>query len=386
MHIAINAMFWQQPTVGSGQYLRGLVTALARHPDYPRLSLILPPGHSTPVDLPERVEWVSTVLPAGLKSGFAKLYYEQIAVPQVAARLGADLLHIPYFASPLHSRIPVVVTILDLIPLRLPAYRGKRQVRVYMRLVAGAAQRARHVLTISEHARSEIVEYLHIPHKRTTVTPLAAGTQFRPMERSQAQAEVTRRYGISSPFVYYVGGLDMRKNVPMLIRAFAHMRRAGGPAVKLVIAGKALGSNTLLFPDIDTVIREEQAQEWIQRIEVPYQDGALLYNAAQVFAAPSRYEGFGLGPLEAMACGTPVVAAQSSSLPEVVGDAALCVDPDDVSGWAAALWRLTADPQLRDNLCERGLRRAAQFSYERTADLTMQVYRGSEVRGRGSGR
>ena len=374
MRIAINAMFWQQPSVGSGQYLRGLVTALAKHASQPQLTLILPPDHSAPSDLPANVDFVITQLPSKLKAGFGKLYFEQIAVPKQAAELGADLLHVPYFAAPLRSRRPVIVTILDLIPLRLPAYRGRAQVRIYMRLVTQAARQAKHVLTISKHARSEIVEHLHIPAERVTVTPLAAGALFQHMDLIQARAEVSQRYGITMPFVYYVGGLDMRKNVPNLIRAFAGMRRAGGPQVLLVIAGQALGADPQLFPDIDAVIAEQQAQPWVQRIQVPYADGALLYNAAQVFAAPSRYEGFGLGPLEAMACGTPVIAAQASSLPEVVGNAALCVHPDDINGWTAALWRLAADPGLRETLRDHGLQRAAQFRYEHTAQLTMQAY------------
>lgn len=375
MRIAINAMFWQQATVGSGQYLRGLVRALASHPAQPQLTLILPPCHSSPSDVPAHVECVTAALPSWLKAGFAKLYFEQIALPQIAARLGADVLHVPYFAAPLRSPLPTVVTILDLIPLRLPAYRGRAQVRAYMHLVAQAARRATQVLTISEHAAREIRVHLHIPAERIHVTPLAAGALFQPMDRDRARAEVAKRYGIRTPFVYYVGGLDLRKNVPMLIRAFAGMRCAGGPEVTLVIAGQALSNNPQLFPNIDALIAEEQAHEWIQRIQVPYSDGALLYNAAQVFAAPSRYEGFGLGPLEAMACGTPVIAAQASSLPEVVGDAALCVPPDDGAAWTAALWRMLADAALREELRQRGLRRAAQFSYAHTANMTMDVYR-----------
>ena len=374
MRIAINAMFWQEPTVGSGQYLRGLVTALAAHAAQPQLTLILPPSHSAPDDVPAHVECITAQLPTWLKAGLAKLYFEQLAVPQLAARLGADVLHVPYFAAPLRSSLPIIVTILDLIPLRLSAYRGRAQVRAYTHLVAQAARQATQVLTISEHAAREIREHVHIPADRITVTPLAAGALFQPMDREHARAEVAKRYGIRSPFVYYVGGLDVRKNVPMLIRAFAHMRRAGGPKVTLVIAGQALSNNPQLFPNIDALIAEEQAHEWIQRIQVPYSDGALLYNAAQVFAAPSRYEGFGLGPLEAMACGTPVIAAQASSLPEVVGDAALCVPPDDSAAWTAALWRLLADAALREKLGQRGLQRAAQFSYAHTANMTMNVY------------
>src|SRR5262249_35071587 len=142
----------------------------------------------------------------------------------------------------------------------------------------------------------------------------------------------------------------------------------------LAIAGRALGADRRLFPDLDAVIAEEQIRQRVRQIDVPSADGPLLYSAATAVAYPSRYEGFGLPPLEAMACGAPVVVADSSSMPEVVGDAALRVPPDDVSGWAAALWRLLADGALRAELRRRGIERAGQFSYERVARETLDVY------------
>jgi glycosyltransferase involved in cell wall biosynthesis len=209
-------------------------------------------------------------------------------------------------------------------------------------------------------------------------TPLAAGAQYRPLDRARAAACVAERYGLRGPFVYYVGGLDARKNVGTLVRAFGRLRRAGGPAATLVIAGRALGADRRLFPDLDALIAEEQLGESVRRIDVPHEDGPLLHAAATVFAFPSRYEGFGLPPLEALACGTPAVVADASSLPEVVGDAALRVPPDDVAGWAEALWRLLGDAALREELRRRGLARAAQFSYEQVARTTIEVY--AEVR------
>jgi glycosyltransferase involved in cell wall biosynthesis len=375
MHIAINGLFWGQPMVGSGQYLDGLLAALLEcRPDL-RVTLLVPQRSEPSRPTPPAVNRVALATPFdGRSENLAKLWFEQVAVPRAAGRVGADVLHVPYFAPPLWSPVPMVASILDIIPLILPEYRGSRAVRAYMRVVARAARGARHVLTLSEHSRRDIERYLGIPHERITPTPLAVGPHFVPPEREAARAEVLQRYGLREPFVYYVGGLDVRKNVPMLIRAFARLRRAGGPAGQLVIAGRALGDNPQLFPDLDAVIAEEQAQEWVRRIEVPHADSALLYAAATVFAWPSRYEGFGLPPLEAMSCGTPCVVADASSLPEVVGDAALRVPPDDVEGWVAALWRLLGDAELRADQSRRGLQQAAQFRYSRVARQTLAVY------------
>lgn len=375
----MNGMFWTQPMVGSGQYLYGLLDALLRLAPEHRYTLLVP-------DLPDIQQ---ALFPMGNAAcsvvmihtpfdrrnrNLAKLWFEQVGVPLGAARLGVDLLHVPYFAPPLCSRVPVVASVLDIIPLVLPEYRGSAFVRAYMRLVTQAARRAVHVIAISEASRQDITRELMLPPERVTVTPLAVGSHIRPVERGLALAQVAERYGISEPFIYYVGGLDARKNVPVLIRAFGRLRRSGGPPATLVIAGRALGSDPVLFPDLDALIAKEGLQDWVKRVNVPVADNALLFSAASVFAFPSRYEGFGLPALEALACGTPTIVAEASSLPEVVGDAALRVPPDDIPAWTAALWRLLGDPGLRAQLRERGLARAASFLYEQTAQLTLEVY------------
>jgi glycosyltransferase involved in cell wall biosynthesis len=395
MHVVISGMFWDQPTVGSGQYLRGLLGALPRiAPEY-RYTLLLPAYRNDERrtlndDRAKNPSSFSIHRSALVRTPFdrrsenlAKLWFEQVGVPLMAARLGADLLHVPYFAPPLVSAVPVVVSILDIIPLLLPQYRGGSAVRAYMLLVARAARRAAWVLTLSGRSRADIIARLGIAGERVTVTPLAAGAQYEPLDCARAAACVAGRYGLSEPFIYYVGGLDARKNVGTLVRAFGRLRRAGGPAATLVIAGRALGADRRLFPDLDALIAAERLEPWVRRIDVPYEDSPLLYAAATVFAYPSRYEGFGLPPLEALACGTPAVVADIGSLPEVVGDAALRVPPDDVSGWAAALWRLLGDAALREELRRRGLVRAAQFSYEQVARDTIEVY--ARIGDRGSG-
>jgi glycosyltransferase involved in cell wall biosynthesis len=220
----------------------------------------------------------------------------------------------------------------------------------------------------------DIVTHLGCAPSRVTAIPLAAGEQYHPRDDNRAAAYVAERYGLRGPFVYYVGGLDARKNLKTLVRAFGWLRRSGGPPAILAIAGRALGADPALFPDIDGLIAEERLESWVRRLDVPHVDNPLLYNAATAFAYPSRYEGFGLPPLEAMACGTPAVVADASSLPAVVGDAALRVPPDDVAGWTTALWRLLGDRTLRAELRRRGLERAALFSYERVARETLTIY------------
>lgn len=375
MHIVISGAFWNQPTVGSGQYLHGLMKALVSVAPEHRYSLLLPADPPPSVRPPNGVETVRLRTPFGRFSrNIAKLWFEQIGVPLATKRLQADLLHVPYFAPPLRATVPVVTTILDIIPLLLPEYRGNRAVRAYMRLVATTARFATQIITISDHARADIVTHLGCKPSRVTTVPLAASDQYHPLDHTQAAAYISERYDIHAPFIYYVGGLDARKNLGTLIRAFARLCHSGGPPATLVIAGRRLGNDPVLFPDLDKLIAELGIKGAVQQLDVSRADNPIFYAAATLFAYPSRYEGFGLPPLEAMACGTPVVVAEASSLPEVVGDAALRVNPDDTAAWTVALWRLLADPELRTHMRLRGLERAKLFSYQRVAHETLAIY------------
>ncbi|NTU84535.1 MAG: glycosyltransferase family 4 protein [Chloroflexales bacterium] len=377
MQVVINGSFWSEPNVGSGQYLHGLVRWLPQVAPQHRYVLITPAVAPPGPPVPPGVVALRARTPADrLNANVAKLFFEQVTIPYEAGRLArgarGTVLLVPYFAPPLRSRAPVVTTVGDIIPLLLPEYRGGPHVRAYMALARRAVRRSAHMLTFSARSRDDIVAHLRLPRERVTPVLLAAGDQYRPGDQAAARAEVAQRYGLAGPFIYYVGGLDARKNVAMLLRAFALLRPRGVSAT-LAIAGRALGSDRALFPDLDALIADLELGSAVRRIEVPLEDGPLLYRACVAFAFPSRYEGFGLPPLEAMACGAPVVVSDASSLPEVVGPAALRVSPDDVVGWAAALGRLLGDAGLRADLRAQGLVQAARFSYRRVAEETLAV-------------
>jgi len=377
VQLLISGSFWSQPSVGSGQYLHGLLAAMPQVAPEHRYVLLRPAAMPPGPPLPPGVVGAALRTPFDRASAnLAKLYFEQLALPTAARRLARvpepTVLLVPYFAPPLRSRVPVVTTVGDIIPLLLPEYGGGPHVRAYMQLVRRAVRRSAQVLTFSACSRDDIVAHLRLPSPRVTPVLLAAGAQYGPGNPAAARAEVARRYGLTGPFIYYVGGLDARKNLPTLLRAFA-LLRARGVGATLAIAGRALGRNQRLFPDLDALIANLELGAAVRRIDVPLADGPLLYQACTLFAFPSRYEGFGLPPLEAMACGAPVVVSDASSLPEVVGDAALRVPPDDVVAWAAAIGRLLSDPALRADLRAQGLAQAARFSYQRVAQETLAV-------------
>lgn len=372
MRVAISGMFWSQPFTGSGQYLRGLLEGLMRVAPEHEYLVLVPTGTARAGDDPQLVR-VPTPFD-GRNASLAKVWFEQVGVPQAAARLRADLLHIPYAAPPLHAALPVVATVHDIIWRVLPEYRGGPAVQGYFALVAQAIRRATHILADSEHSRRDIIAHLGCAPARVSTVLLAAREEFRPLDQPAAATYVAERYGLCGPFIYYVGSREARKNLGVLVRAFAQLRRSGGPPATLVLAGKAGGTDPQLFPDLDSLIDALDLRATVRVIDASREDNPRLYTAATLLAYPSRYEGFGLQPLEAMACGTPVVASNASSLPEVVGDAALLVPPDDPPAWTAALWRVLADPALRAALRVRGLARAATFSYDRVATETAAIY------------
>src|SRR5579864_8023767 len=375
MKIGINALFMHYPTTGSGQYLTNLTKALAEVDNHNDFILLgpQPTSYAQNSPLPYQVYPVAGF--AQRTENIEKVFWEQLTCPAAARAIKADLLHVPYFAPPLMPRIPTVVTIQDIIPLRLPAYLPAGKIKMYMDLVARAAHRATMVITISQHARQDIIDVLHIPPERIRVIYQAVGEEYQPVTNQEQIKAARERYGLGERYIFYIGGLDQRKNVPQLVRAFAHLQaQIGDPHLQLFISGNPDKQKGPLFPDPRPVAADLGMSGQIIYRFVEEEDKPAIYSGASLFVFPSIYEGFGLPPLEAMSCGTPVVCSNRTSLPEVVGDAAITVDPDDTHALVEAMQRVLTDEALQADLRARSLERAKQFSWRRTAQNTLAVY------------
>lgn len=377
--IGFDALFLEQPMTGAGQYALNIWRHLRDRQDV-YTPVLLQPGDAPDQAKVERGSRVSLVSPLSSRvHGKArKLWWEQYGLPIAARQADVSLVHIPYFSAPIRRAVPHVVTVHDVIPLAVPEYGGSAQMRAYMRLVGRTVKRAALILTDSEYSKGDIVRLLGIHPDRVRVTFLAAGDDLRPAqtEEERDSIEATRaRYGLTNPFVLNVGGHDLRKRLPWLIRGFASALPSLPGTYDLVITGRPHTGNPALYPALEPLIRELGLEERVKLTGfVSEEDKRNLYRACDVFVFPSGYEGFGLDPLEAMACGAPVISSNRSSLPEVVGDAGLLIDPEPADIGNAIVAVLT-NPDLRADLAARSLRRAALFSWERTAEQTLAAYR-----------
>jgi glycosyltransferase involved in cell wall biosynthesis len=381
VRIAINGYFLQQTATGSGEHLYYLLEGLDSVDRtssylvlYPRLTrsriLRVPPlGANFEIR-----EMRGTSARLGARLG--KLWWEQVTLKQQCAAERVDLLHSPYFASPLSPNVPTVVTVHDVIPLILPRYGSALHTRLYMRLVSAAARKARAIITVSGTSKKDIARVLGIPEERIHVVYNAVDRSFHPVDDQRFIDGVRESHGIADDFLLYFGGFDVRKNVERIVRAYHLARDSFARPIQLVIAGAMDLVGHPLYPDPRPVIRDLGLEKQvIVTGRISEEEKPLLYSAATAFVFPSLYEGFGLPVLEAMACGTPVITSNVSSLPEVAGDAALLVEPESVEEIARAMVRLMNDSGLRDELRGRGLRRVRQFDWEASAARTLDIYR-----------
>ena len=283
-----------------------------------------------------------------------------------------DVLHVQFTAPPF-CPCPVVVSIHDLSFEHLPQTFNRRS-RTQLRLtVRHSARRAAKILTLSEHTRRDVIETYGVAPDVVSAIPLAAPAHFGPVTHDKELQRVRHTYGIDRDYVLSVGSIQPRKNLVRLIKAYAALRgaRAGNKCPKLVIVGKC----AWLYDETLRALEQTGVEDSVVLTGyVPEPDLPALYSGALCFIYPSYFEGFGLPPLEAMKCGAPVIVGNATSLPEVVGEAALKVDPFDVSAIAAAMDQLINNSELRAELRVKGLARAKMFDWNDTAQRTLAVY------------
>ncbi len=351
MRVELNAYFRAHPLTGSGQYLHHLAAGLSRgFPD---------------------VQIVERRPPARLRGNVGKVLWEQAAWPLSSRRTGPAVRHVPYLAPPLLSA-NTVVTAHDAISFVLPSYRAGLPQRLYGLVVRLGLRRTRFVIADSHDTAADLSRTLGVPSARVRVIHLGVDGRFRPDLQSDSR-RVRADYALPDRFALYLGSLDARKNLGVLLRAWPHVWAE--TSVGLIVAGRAPARGSRVFVDWFRGLDADTAP-WLRVLgPVAERDKPGLYQAASLFVFPSRYEGFGLEPLEAMACGVPVIAADASSVPEVVGDAGALVAPDDAIGWQTTATRILSDATLAQRMRDQGVERAGEFGWDRTAVATYRVYR-----------
>ncbi len=297
---------------------------------------------------------------------------EQLRIPMDLRREGIDLFHAPHYVLPPLTPCRSIVTIHDCIHLRFPQYLPNRLAYAYARSSLWVAtHRSNRVLTVSEASKRDILRYFRVPESKINVIPNAIDERFGEVPSADEVLRVRERYQLNDPFVLYAGNIKPHKNLERLIEAFHTLRRGGLDTVKLLIIGDEISK----YATLRRAVHKYKLHKHVRFFGfVPDKTLAVLYRLASVFVFPSLYEGFGLPPLEAMASGTPVITSNVSSLPEVVGDAALLIDPYEADAIAQAMRRVLTDAALREDLRQRGLQRVKEFSWERSVRRVHAIY------------
>ena len=306
-----------------------------------------------------------------------RILWEQIVLPSRVNSQKVDVFHyIDHTLSLLRKPCPTVITVHDLAFFRVPEMYNLSR-RFYKQFISQrSVRRADRIITISEYTRREILELTGIDSRKVEVIPYGVDEKFRHMQNDPSLEEFRKKAGLPKRFILFVGTLQPRKNIDGLLNALHKVYRMADLDHKLVICG----DRGWLYNEVFDMIRRLGLSDKVHYMDcVPHDHLPYIYNLADLFVYPSWFEGFGLPPLEAMACGTPVITSNATSIPEVVGDAGLTVHPADIDGLAQAICDVLTKPELASRMREDGLKRAMKFSWAENARRTIDVYQRTAV-------
>ena len=352
---------------GIGTYTKNLVLNLLNINLSNRLNIIWTGN------LPKNID--KTKADIFFTSGRHGEFYERFYVPKLLEKNDIDLYHIPQngIGFPFDSSINTIVTIHDLIPYIMPETVGKGYLKRFLKDMPYIISQTAGILTVSEYSKRDILRFFpEFPEEKIFVTPLAADTNFKPMDKNLCKRYIKDTFKITDPYILYIGGFSKRKNVKELILSFSRARKSFKKDYKLLIAGSlrdegiSLKNFTLSEGLEDSVI----FTGFIEDRFLP-----ILYNAAEAFVYPSLYEGFGLPPLEAMSCKTPVITSNLTSIPEVTSDAAILINPYNIDELSSALVTLLNNDNLKETLSQKGYKRSHNFTWHNTAEKTFNAYK-----------
>lgn len=365
---------------GIGRYTARLVEALVRNSDREMEFVLFGYGDGAGTDLLDgeilrQTAWRS--VPCLEKYSYPGMLAEHLLFAREVAASGVDIFHgIDHNLSPFIPR-PSLVTVHDLVLLVLRGPYLGPTAWAWMRFHRAAARRARFVVAVSGNTARDVARIWKIPPERIAVIPEGVTPDYRPVEDESLVHEVLSRHGVEQPYFLYLGGFDPRKNLHNLLLAFKRFLFSRRNEFSLVMVGDRRGFEGYLDDEVEELGLEGKV---VFTGFVPEEDLPALYTGAAAFICVSLYEGFGLPLLEAMACGTPVLASRASSIPELVGEGGMLVDPWDVQEISVAMQKLVDDPVFRDELARKGRRRASEFTWDRAACAVIDLYRRMEER------
>lgn len=357
---------WYRGT-GIGTYTHQLISSLNtvdKNNDY----LIFLPDDSSLKDLNNNFHIDSVI------SSVTDNFWDDVRVPNLLGKKNMDLYHVPQNGVGLSENIycKKTITLHDIIPLRMPETVSEKYLRIFHDELPKIINSCEGIITVSEFSKKDIIKEFNFPKEKIYVTPLAAESIYTPISKVFCKKILTSRYQITDNFILYVGGFSPRKNILGLIEAFSNIPLTDRKGTKLVIVGrKGLSYEKYKQKTFDLKI----SNDVIFTGFVPLEDLPIFYNGCEMLVYPSFYEGFGLPPLEAMACGTPVITSNLTSLPEICEDSAILINPYDIQNLSDSINRVLNDNLLMLSMFNKSLIRSMDFSWQETANKTIDAYK-----------
>jgi len=366
--IAIDARFYRKETAGLGRYTRALLHNLAALDTKNDYTVFITSADDDEYDIKAK----------NFKKQIIDIKHysvaEQTKFLAILNKGDFDLVHFLNFNHPILYKKPFIITIHDLTILKYPIGSQKSRVKQYafQKVLKSAANRSKYVITDSEETKDDVVKKLGATPDKTKVIYLGYDQIYHDQYTVSKIDEIKKKYSLGKPYILFVSQWRPHKGLPQLIEAFETLKHGNNKDLQLVITGKPNPD----FPDVIRAIRSCRfAQDIITPGFVDEKDLPLLYKGSQVFVFPSFYEGFGLGPLEAMATGTPVISSNLSCMPEILGDAVIYFDPNKPSEIADKIREVITNPKLRETMIKKGLIQSKKYSWEKMAQQTLELYK-----------
>lgn len=301
-------------------------------------------------------------------------FFEQYYFPRNLDYEKVDIYHIPQNGIGLNSYIHCkkVVTIHDLIPFLMPHTVGRGYLLKFLKQMPSIIEKSDAIITVSEWSKKDILRFFPMDPNKVHVTPLATDLKYKVLDKIKCKNTLSKKYNINSPFILYIGGFSPRKNVKMLVKAFKETYNDLPQKYKLVIVGSYKGEGNEILKLVEDLNLSQYVTftGFVDEVDLP-----LFYNACSVFVYPSLYEGFGLPPLEAISCGAPTISSDTTSIPEVLKDCGILINPNNLHELRDAIGKVLTNNNLRNNMIKKGLKRSSEFSWDKTANKTLNVYR-----------